>query len=200
MITYDNYPLLLHTSFTKNDAPSELPFEVVSADVRDYLANCAGYQELFAYIAVRNTLLKSNSNTHYYLDDVMFHRVDSDDRFRNENFRNFFLSYIKPKNGVILFKDCGQYLYVLLGVQDTKKLKKRDGRYIAVALFKGDFFVGFEEGLITDKGIQVEHNGRYENGMDVGGYISFVLITLGYAEDRDRNLIDTQTNERIYKL
>lgn len=200
MIDYNTYPLLLHTSFAKDDAPAELPFEVASADVRNYLSDCKGYQEMFAYIAIRNTVKKENSNTHYYLNDDLFHRIDGDDRFRNDNFRNFFLSYVKPKNGVILFKDCGQYLYVLLGVQETKKLKRRYGRYIAVALFKGDFFIGFEEGYITDSGIQVEHTGHYENGMDIGGYISFVLITLGFAGEKELQLSETTTIEKVYTL
>lgn len=200
MIDYNNYPLLLHTSFTKDDAPTELPFEVGSVEVKEYLSQCDGYNDLFAGITVKNTLHKENSNTHFYLKDNLFHKIDSDDHFRSQQFSNFFSDYIKPKNGMILFKEKGQYLYMLLGVQETKKIKKRNGRYIAVALFQGDFFIGFEEGYITERGVQVEHTGHYENEMPVGGYISFVLVTLAFAGDKQHELIENKTKERVYQL
>ncbi len=200
MINYDDYPALLHTSFTKDDAPRELPFEVVSKSVRDYLAHCKGFNEMFALIAVKNTLKGENTNAHFYLDDNLFHKIDDDYGFRNDMFRKFFTEYIKPKNGVILFKNGGQYVYMLLGAQETKKLKKRDGRYIAAALIVGNFFVGFEEGYITDKGVKVERTGHYESDMPVGGYISFVLITLAFAGDDYNTLVSSETSEKIFKL
>ena len=61
-------------------------------------------------------------------------------------FADFFTENIKPKHGVILFKDSGQYVYMLLGGHETKKLKGVNGRYIAVALFRENIFIGFEEG------------------------------------------------------
>lgn len=201
MITYNNYPLLLHTSFNVEDAPEHLPFEVSSEAVREYLSRCVGYQELFTFIAAKNTIFAKNTNTHYHLNDDIFKRIDSDDFFRNEMFQRFFSEYIKPKNGVITFKQNGQYLYNLLGVQETKKLKGKKGRYIAVALFRGDFFVGFEEGYITERGIQVEQTGHYSIGMPPGGYISFILVTLAFAGEKDHKLIENnKTNEIIYKL
>lgn len=200
MIDYNNYPLLLHTSFTREDVPTELHFEVVSVEVREYLSKCNGYSELFGIIGAKNTLKREDSNTHFYLEDKLFHKIDSDDHFRRQQFSNFFSDYIKPKNGTILFKDGGQYLYLLLGVQETGKLKKRNGRYIAVALFQGDLFIGFEEGYITERGVQVEHTGHYENEMPVGGYISFVLVTLAFAGDKQHELFENATTEIIYKL
>lgn len=200
MITYNKYPLLLHTSFTKEDAPEELPIEVVSPEVRKYLVNCQGYKEIFALIAIRNSEQKANSNTHYWLDDKLFPKVDSGDEFRNNNFRNFFLSKISPKNGVILFPDGGQYLYILLDREITKKLKGVDGRYIAVALFRENTFIGFEEGFITDRGVQVSKTGYYANDMPIGGYISFAIITLGYAGERKYPLMETPVKEDIIKL
>lgn len=103
-------------------------------------------------------------------------------------FADFFTENIKPKHGVILFKDSGQYVYMLLGGHETKKLKGVNGRYIAVALFRENIFIGFEEGYIKEDGIQVEPTGNYGNGMDVGGYISFILIALSYAGDKSHPL------------
>lgn len=200
MITYDEYPLLLHTSFTQKDAPDELPFEVVSTSVQNYLSNCNGYKEMFALIAIKNSLEKENSNTHYWLNNNLFNKVDSDDYFRNTNFRNFFGIYLKSQNGTILFKDGGQYLYMLCDVKETKNIKNKDGRYIAVALFRKNFFIGFEEGYISERGIQIAETGHYENNMPIGGYISFVLITLGYANNRELSLLESPTKEKIYCL
>lgn len=199
-IKYNNYPTLLFTSFLKDDAPSELPFEVVSEDVRNYLAGCKGFSDMFALIAAKNTVKNSNSNRYYYLNDSLFKDVDSNDYFRNRYFADFFTENIKPKHGVILFKDSGQYVYMLLGGHETKKLKGVNGRYIAVALFRENFFIGFEEGYIKEDGIQVAPTGNYENGMNVGGYISFVLITLGYAGDKPHPLVGTSTKENIFLL
>lgn len=199
-IGYNNYPTLLFTSFQKDDAPSELPFEVVSENVRSYLAGCKGFTDMFALIAVKNTMKKSNSNLYYSLNDRLFENVDSNDYFRNRYFADFFTEHIKPKHGVILFRDPGQYVYMLLGGQETKKIKGVNGRYIAVALFRENFFIGFEEGYIQEDGIQVAPTGNYENGMDVGGYISFVLITLGFAGDKSHPLAITNTKESIYQL
>ena len=73
-------------------------------------------------------------------------------------------------------------------------------RYIAVALFRENIFIGFEEGYIKEDGIQVESTGNYGNGMDVGGYISFILIALSYAGDKSHPLVETNTKEDIYLL
>lgn len=61
----------------------ELPFEVVSEDVRNYLAGCKGFSDMFALIAAKNTVKNSNSNRYYYLNDSLFKDVDSNDYFRN---------------------------------------------------------------------------------------------------------------------
>lgn len=79
-----------------------------------------------------------------------------------------------------MFKQGGQYVFLLLGKNETKKIKKREGRYIAVALFKENFFIGFEEAIITERGIDVIPGGHYE-GMDLGGNISFCIIALAYS-------------------
>lgn len=200
-ITYNDYPSLLFLSYNKDNAPEELPFEVASLPVKNFLANSKGYHNLFGYIAVKNSLENKNTTTNYLLDDRLFHRIDSDDHFRNEQFKNFFFQYVKPSHGVILFKEGGQYVYLLLGKNETKSLKNKDGRYIAVALFKGNFFIGFEEGFITDRGIDVLPSGHYEGGMDRGGYISFCVITLAYANKKQLQVHKTDTvKETMFEL
>ena len=201
MINYNDYPCLLFLSYDKDTAPSELPFKVAHKGVQEYLSERKGYQEMFAYVAVKNTLLKEDSTTNYLLNDKMFAKIDSDDRFRNENFQYFFRNYIKAKYGTILFRNGGQYVYLLLGKQESKSLKKCDGRYICSALFKNNFFIGFEEGVITEKGIQVFPNGYYESGMPIGGYLSFVIVTLAYASKTELPLYESEKiKEKIYIL
>jgi hypothetical protein len=200
-ITYNNYPTLLFLSYDKDNAPEELPFEVASPAVRDYLNTSTGYNELFAYIPVKNSLEGRNTNTNYLLNDDLFTKIDSSEFFRNEQFRNFFTTYVKPKHGTIVFKNGGQYVYLLLSRQDTKSLKKKDGRYMAVALFRNNFFIGFEEAIISERGLEVMPTGRYESGMDLGGYLSFCIITLSYANNKELPLYNNETiKEKIFVL
>lgn len=201
-INYNNYPSLLFLSYDKDTAPQELPFEVISESVQQYLTTCKGYQELFAYVAVCNTITKTNTTTNYLLNDLTFSKIDSEDNFRNKYFGSFFDNYAKQKHGTILFKGGGQYVYMLLDEHETKALKNINGRYICAALFKENIFIGFEEAYITDRGLQVLNTGHYEAGMDRGGYLSFVLITLAYADSRTGFELYKSDNikEKIYLL
>ncbi len=200
-ISYNNYPSLLFLSYNKDNAPEELPFQVASLQVQEYLSKCKGYKEMFSYIAVKNTLEEKNTTTNYLLSDELFSKTDSNDEFRNQEFKNFFLNYVKPKHGTILFKNEGHYVYLLLGKHETKEIKKKEGRYVAVALFKSNFFIGFEEGIVHEKGIEVFKTGNYEGGMDVGGYISFCLITLAHANNKNLRVYkNEQIKETIFEL
>ena len=180
-INYNDYPTLLFLSFDKDTAPPELPFECSREEVREFLSTCRGFQEMFAYIAVVNTLCKQNTTTNYLLNDSLFSRIDSDDSLREKCFKSFFSNNITAKHGAILFKNSGQYVYLLLGKEETKALKKVDGHYLCAALFRSNFFIGFEEAIITSHGLSVFPTGHYEAGMDRGGYLSFVAVTLGLA-------------------
>lgn len=197
-ITYDNYPGLLFTSFNKDNAPVELPFEVASLQGREYLAHSSGFQEMWGIIGSKNSL--GGTATNYLLPVPSFHRIDSDINFRNTQFRSFFENYVKPQYGNILFKDGGHYVYLLLGKQETRQLKQQEGRYMAAALFKHNFFVGFEEAVITEQGLQVSNGGHYE-GMDIGGYLSFCLIALAYSNSKRLDIYENEhVRETILKL
>lgn len=200
-INYDNCPMLLYTSFTKDDTPDELPIEIVSQAQHDYLSKYIGFNSIFSTISVRNSMLGKNSNTHFCLSDDILSKIEYDDSFRDRYFKSFFSNFKNTKNGVIIFKECAQYVYLLLGERDTRLLKKREGRYIAAALLCNNNFIGFEEGIIlNNNGIEVLPTGFYESGMDVGGFISFVLITLSYAGNREHPIMNTSGQEKIYKL
>lgn len=130
----------------------------------------------------------------------MFQNIDSNDFFRNRYFPNIFRDYIKPKNGVILFPDGGQYVFMFLGEKETMQIKRQKGRYIAAALFKNNVFVGWEEAYILPEGLSVVPGGYYDNGMDVGGYLSFVIVTLSYAAEKEFPFMECKLKESIYKL
>jgi len=202
MITYNDYPSLLFTSFDKETAPEELPFEVANEKALTFLSKSKGFNEMFGYIAAKNSLQKENTTTNYYFDNEIATKIDSDDYFRNRHFGDFFSNYVKAKHGTIMFKEGGQYVYLLLGHKETKALKKVNGRYICTAMFKTNFFIGFEEAIITEKGISVLPTGYYESGMDVGGFLSFVIITLEYASGfADLPIFQSNTiKEKIYCL
>lgn len=202
MINYKNYPALLFTSYDKSNAPEELPFAMLDTEILKKVSVSKGFQNLFGFIAAKNSM--KSETTNYYLSDQNFNEVEFNYNFRNQYFADFFMNYVTPKYGCVMFKDGGTYVYNLLGVNETKSLHKKEGRYMSVAFFKGDVFLGFEEAIINvvglQKGLQVQETGIYTGGMDIGGYLSFCIITLAYARDKVHLLQSESVSEKIIKL
>lgn len=199
-VTYTNYPLLLFTSYDKESAPQDLPFEMPDNSTLAAVQKSQGFGMMFGYIAVKNTLEKKNSTINYFLTPSTFNSVEHNANFRNSNFQYFLSKYITPRRGCIMFHQGGTYVYNLLGVQETKNMYKVDGRYMSVAFFAGNMLIGFEECFITSKGPIVQPNGIYNGGMDVGGYLSFCIITLAYADGRSKVLNAPDVKETIFEL
>ncbi|GEM63939.1 hypothetical protein SF1_19210 [Sphingobacterium faecium NBRC 15299] len=196
MINYTRYPSLLFLSYDKDNAPEELPFEVDSLDIRNYLANCSGYGEMFAIIASFNSY--GYAPTHYWLNNKNFSDVEFNDNFRNSHFKDFILSEpAEIQYGCICFKDGGQYVYLYLP-PDKAKIKGIQGAYLCTALFKENLFIGFEEAIVN-KGFSVIPSGYYSGGMDIGGYLSFVSICLSFFSKGTGNISKeiNMTKERI---
>jgi len=202
-ITYNDYPALLYTSFDKDDAPNELPFNVKDTGVRDYLSQCKGFKDLFLCIGIYNSIAKENTTTNYRIEDRLFRKMDGGDfKFCEIQYDNFFRDKIEPKHGTVMFKEGGNYVYMLLGRDGTKALKGMNGRYICSAFFQKNLFIGFEEAIITDKGLLgVMNTGYYEGGMDLGSYLSFVIVTLAYANNKKMKLYKSdRVKEKIFIL
>ncbi len=182
MITYNQYPSLLFLSYDKDNAPEDLPFEVSSINVRNWLSKSKGYGEMFGIIASLNTI--GNRPKHYWLNDNNFNLVEYNDGFRNINFRNFISDAEKHETqyGCICFKNGGQYVYLLAQSPLSNSLKGENGLYFATALFMNNIFIGFEEGIVNN-GFSVMPTGHYANGMDIGGYLSFVSICLSFFKN-----------------
>lgn len=181
MINYTAYPSLLFCSYDRDSAPKELPFQVASVQVRDFLAGSKGYHEMFGLIANFNSM--GLSPTNYFLNDKKFKDVEYNEGFRNSHFRDFISSYKKETQyGCICFKDGGQYVYLYIPEGKSKLKGLGSGAYICGAMFMSNFFIGFEEGVI-DRGFAVMPTGHYENGMDVGGYLSFITICLSFFKE-----------------
>lgn len=83
-------------------------------------------------------------------------------------------------------------------------MRSLDGRLIAVTLFKGNTFVGVEEGLITEKAINILPTGYFpkDEGLTPGCFITFLITFLSHINGiKDFPLIDknfNQTTEIIY--
>ena len=203
-ITYTNFPLLLFLSYDKDTAPEGLPFEVLEPSALTFLQSASGLHDIFSYIGAKNSLGKGPGHTNYRLTDALFHQINSDDHFRGTHFSGFLSRYVKPTTGLIIFREDGQYVYMLLGKHETKELKKADGRHIATAFFKENVFIGFEEAIITEKGLEVWHTGYYSNDMELAGYLSFVAIFLSYLQSMKNlpllNQEENTTKEAIYSV
>lgn len=200
MIDYNTYPALLFTSFDKDNATETLPFNVVDEQTRVQLSHTEGFKDMFSFIAAKNSLMGSNSNTNYHLNDKMFENIDGNDWFRNDYYKDFSSRDIKSCNGIIMF-DKGYYVYTFLSESETKGLKNEDGRYLSVALFCKNTLVGFEEGVIDGKWVTVEDGGIYPNAISKGTYLSFAMITLSYAESVPKIKMEgLNVKETIYQL
>ncbi|WP_188930057.1 hypothetical protein [Puia dinghuensis] len=184
------------------NAPQELPFQAENNEAKNYLKGAVGLHEFFGYTIAKKEFKREEKHLNYLIPDELCFKIDGDSHFRNSNFSTFLNCYIKPKTGTILCRDGGQYCFILLGKHETKELKKTEGRYIAAALFMENIFLGFEEGVITEKGLQVWHTGYYSNAMDIGGFLSFVMVFLAYLNSKDNlSLVGkdiNNTSEIIY--
>ena len=201
-VSYNDYPALLFTSFNNEDAPKEIPFDVRNTGARDYLSRSDGFKDMFLYIRACNSVLKGNTTTNYVMDKRLFRKIDGGDlKFCANQYDDFFKGDVEPKHGTVMFMEEGCFVYLILGNRVTMKLKGMDGHYICAAFFKKNFLLGFEEGIITDKGLLIMNSGYYEGGKDTGVYLSFTVVTLQYAKNKNLRLYETdRVKEKIYIL
>lgn len=198
-IDYNNYPTILFTSFNEEDSSGGFPFNVQSEAAHNYLSQNEELHEMLSIIVAKNTFMKENCCTHYFLNsdlgvEIFFLKGD-------ELLHSFSKKNIKSKCGTVLTGPSVQFVYLLLDKDETKLFKKKEGRYVAVALFFGNVFIGFEEGYIIDDHFRVNmHTNYYEREVKAGLYIANVLITLSYTEDRSLPLLKTKVTEKIYEL
>lgn len=71
-ITYTEYPLVLFLTYNKNNAPDNLPFEVIDDSVSHFLLNAKGVQEMFGYFGAVNTHKPDTLPLNYFLPDTVF--------------------------------------------------------------------------------------------------------------------------------
>lgn len=158
-ISYNEYPTILYTSFDVKSGVESLPMVAGSKKVKNYLLKNKGLETLMGYIGYKNSQKGENNNVYYYLDDSTYRKVDSDGHFRSQYFNVVLKNGLDAKHGVILFRNSGQYVYAILDEEETKKLYNRNGRYVAVALFSQNLFVGFEEGFLHEHGFDLSQTG-----------------------------------------
>jgi hypothetical protein len=157
---------------------------------------------MFTFIGAYNSMVKENTTTNYIIDDRLFRKMDGGDfKFCEIQYDNFFRDNVKEKRGTIMFKEEGNYVYMLLGHHETKAIKGMDGRYFCTALFKKNMLLGFEEAIITEQGLGVMNTGYYDGGMDLGSYLSFVIVALAYANNKNLRLYQSdKIKETVYVL
>jgi hypothetical protein len=69
---------------------------------------------------------------------------------------------------------------MLLDKDGSKKFKDVDGRYLSVALFKENFFIGIEEAVITEHEFTVLPTGYYGQHPGPGRFVSPLVTLLSY--------------------
>lgn len=200
-VTYTLYPTLLHTSFTRKDAPADLPFEVETEELKNALVQNKAFMELLPTIAILNELAPARKN--YFLPEKDFTKIEYHAGIREKHFLQFQKNLPKSvQYGSICFQQGGQYLYLYLDAGMANKLRKVPYPYLCTTFIAKDFFVGIEEAYFTDQGISIEEGGIYSGGMDKGGYVSFVIISLDYLRTHKTRLMkgENRTKEAVYTL
>lgn len=195
-ITYNSFPSLLFSSYTRDNAPAELPFGALSVADRDYMARSRSFQELLPTMAIMNSLGKEPSN--YFLNERQFQAVEHDNKFRNQHFTNFLNKTHQLKYGIITFGQGGQYAYVILDAEMARAAKGVTGTYFATCLLIKDMVIGFEESVIHSGQLQPIPGGLYNNNMDIGGYLSFTAIALSFLTGANLPAPDNRTTEKIF--
>lgn len=196
--------MLLFLSYDVQTAPEEISFAANDANALNYIKNTQALGGLFSHIVAGNSLTNGRKHTNYLLSDSFFETVEHDEHFRKKEHDNFFNTYIQPCSGTICFEESGQYVYMLLGNDETKFRKNIDGQYIAIALFKENIFIGFEEGLIKNNTCQVLATGFYPGSLEPGVFLSFIIVFLSYLHKHPHlavvNTDLNKTKETIYHV
>ena len=202
MITYQLFPALLHTSFTRKDAPKDLPFQVESEEKRKALAENRAFSELLPAMASLNELAPALEN--YYLAEKDFRRIEYNAEIRQKHFIQFQQNPPTTHHyGVICFGEGGQYVYLYLNAEMAGKLRGQPYPYLCTSFIAQDVFMGIEEGYFTPNGINIERETTiYSVGMDPGGYMSFTTIALDYIRTHKTRIMKggNRTKEVVYTL
>ncbi len=180
VLTYEKFPMLLFLSYETGDALAEIAFEVEDQSANDYLETSSLLGEIIQLIELNKTKVIKLDHRNYLINDSLFEKVSLDEQFRQRESANFFITDIQPGTGTICVDPSWQYLYMLLDKGGSKKFKNVDGRYLSVALFKENFFIGTEEAVITEHEFTVLPTGYYGQHPGPGSFVSPLVTLLSY--------------------
>ena len=202
MITYNDYPFLLFFSQDFQTKFDELTFLTSCEEANQFLSNSRGWHEMFTIATSLNTLNKKDTSTNYLVTPETVDLYHNDKKFRYYQFHDFCKSDIKTQYGTLLFPNGGQFVYVVLGKPETKVVKNLNGNYLCAANYQSNLFIGFEEGLIMEEGLDDMPTSFFCDGSTNGAYLAFVIICLAYAQKKaPLELYQTpQIKETIYIL
>lgn len=230
MITEKKYPVLLWSSYRPQEAPENLQIAALDMQGHLYMQKTKAFNNFvgllgFDYYQGNNletrikkevSLPSFQPHRHIYLNEKLFHKVDSDMNFRMKYWQN--VKSVPSGSGTILFKNGGCYMYRILNVEDSQiyaKTKNTDceiptgNRYFAIAFFIEDTLFGFEEGSLAPNGeiLLNENRGYYQRGHELGQYISFTIISLSafFSNDIKSKLLQKKeglnlSNQNIHFL
>lgn len=196
-ITYNQYPLLLYTSYNQKNTPNELIMGSVNEKTMQKALNHKGYNHFLPLIITLNS--KDHQAVNYFLSEKIQNRI-----LNEENFRYYFLGkFSKKRNtqyGCILMESDYTCVYICLSKNDTAHFKGIDGSYIGVGHYKKNILIGFEEGIILDDSLTLKENGIYPSKTNLLDYLTFCIATLGYAVNNSNPLDIPSVSEKIFIL
>jgi hypothetical protein len=194
-VTYQEYPLLLFTSYTKETRPDLLVFRSVDNKGSAYLKN-GKVGEIFDFIVAMNELGESGiKHTNYCMSDSLYARMDRNHEFRNKRFQYFLQNKIKSETGIILLNKGRQYVYIILSEDEKKVLG--EGANMLVGFFHENVLLQVEEAYIEKSNIEVLDSGYYMDAApsEKGHSLTFVMVFLGYLMEVDNLQIMQKENE-----
>ena len=139
-----------------------------------------GYIQMRAFIAEEYRWTGSKGINYYLVKESLLLRMKSDSPFREQYFCSILKKPVRTAIGSILMRGGWQYFYTVYDRTRTKSRMKTDGNYIAVTWFRRNVIIGFQEAVLTKKGVRMLSKGLHPKDIQDEGFIKFTVIFLSY--------------------
>lgn len=181
-ITEQRFPALKLMSSRLEDFPEVLPFICTNDRDRQLINESEAFYELFRYFAQRNSrsLGEKGEKTktfNYVVCEELFFKYKYKQRLNSSNF----IPYLHKKDyrsygGMIIsdLRDGLHYVYRIENLPNHYTDQKKYGVRFSIGYFKGNTFLGFQDGKLYQDGEVMHNQVRYDDHTPVNGYLNFI--------------------------
>jgi len=209
-ITEQRFPALRLMLSRKEDFPEVLPFTCTNDSDRQFINESEAFYKLFLYFAIRNSrslgeVSDKTTSFNYVVCEELFEKYKYKQRLNPSNFIPYFYKSDYTSYGGMVISDLKDGLHYMYRIETRRNLygnKKKYGVYFAIGYFKGNTFLGFEDGILDEVGEVMGNEFRYDGNTPVYGYLKFIGAVFRHI-DRNvdpKDLIAEQTEHKELKF